>query len=165
MAPIPSAMTSPNPNSSSPQADVSDQMDTFWEKLVESDGDRRRAFPRVRAPASVTFMVDGGSIQAPIHDIGRGGVQIRCERAVGARIAPAGPRKGLCLQADVALPDGDQTLTLSARLSLAHVTLLHACPQPGPAREVAMGFSFEGLDAAASHALETFIMRALEPAS
>lgn len=142
-------------------------MDTFWERLVETDGNFRRAYPRVQLDAPITVLDGEREECARLHDIGRGGLQLRCDRTSGARLAPnrKGDRRGSVLIRTV-LRDGAEERVLEARCALVHMTLLtadSALPEEGAA-DVALGFCFVELEQSARKNLEWFILRSLEPA-
>ena len=142
-----------------------DKMDVFWDRLVDMDGNRQRAYPRVQACAPITICTDGEELSAQLHDIGRGGLQVRCDRAASACIAPTTARERVSVTVTVrtVLADGDEEHSLEARCCLVHVTLLEAEDEEAEA-DVALGFCFESLDLPARRTLEWFILRALEPA-
>jgi hypothetical protein len=142
-----------------------DQMDTFWNRLVDADPDPRRAYPRVRFDAGLTVSVGERRLDTRLYDISRGGVQIRCDRATAALIAPQGAAQRVSVDISVALfpaaTDGgaEAEPAFSARCVPVHVTVLAGDPD-----SVALGLCFQSLEATAQGVLERFILRSLEPA-
>ena len=115
-------------------------LDAFWDRMVEGDGDGRRAYPRVRIDAPITSVVDGERVELKLHDISPGGLQARCNKATGSIVAPAKPELRRSLDAEVSLNDGSQQRCLKVRCQLIHVTLLE-----GEEDDVAFGFCFDPL--------------------
>ena len=149
------------------KTETHDRMDLFWDRLVDTDGNYRRAYPRVRMDTPITIVTGDQEVLARMHDIGRGGLQVRCARSVGANLAPTDARGGrIPVQIRTMLRDGDKERRLEARCALVHMTLLdsESASRSDDDDDVALGFCFLELDQAARQSLEWFILRALEPA-
>lgn len=144
-----------------------DQMDAFWDHLMQADPDPRRAYPRVRFDAPLVLRVREEDIRARMHDISRGGVQVRGDRKIAARIAPREPGERVTVDIRVSLPGiaGDPGTTPAPGLFAARCVMVHATELAEEPDGMAMGFCFIALASGSQQVLERFILRSLEPAS
>ena len=161
-APICQSMSVGPSESERAQDDIRDQLDAFWDRLIANDGNQERAYPRVQADLPVLVLADNEQFPMRLHDIGRGGLQLRCDRETAARVAPGSKPDQVSVTVRAALA-GDEDGALEADCALVHLTFMD--PANGQrCGDVAMGFQFEDLEPAANQVLETFILKALEPA-
>ena len=115
-------------------------------KRTTSPARNRRQFPRIAIVLPVVLQLNNGdSVNVRTFDISPGGMQIRCSRAVAAKLCPTNnfiPRqKAPLFLARLLLPLHSGRVPVEARCCTMHVHLLQGA---APDAEVIIGLEFRG---------------------